>query len=174
MLVVAAGSHLVARPVKGFVEHGDDDEHLLVTIGDLFWTSCNFDHFYPRPFRVTATTAEQTRQAETEAGVTWFLRGSGCLVTSLEPLQVPLQTTDTDAEFFNTKRIFLLQNQVQDLNSNLVYHHITIVFSGEISLRGNKRPIKADGHIVKGNVYLDGHPICDDGWTREDATVACR
>ena len=46
LLVVAAGSHLVARPVKGFVEHGDDDEHLLVTIGDLFWTPCNFDHFY--------------------------------------------------------------------------------------------------------------------------------
>ena len=65
-------------------------------------------------------------------------------------------------------------NQDQDLNSNLVYHHITIVFSGEISLRGEKRPKKADGQITKGNVYLDGHPICDDGWTREDATVACR
>ena len=116
-----------------------------------------------------ATTAEQTRQAETEAGVTWFLKGSGCLVTSLEPLQVPLQTTDTDAEFF-----IFATNQDQDLNSNLVYHHITIVFLGEISLRGEKRPKKADGQIIKGNIYLDGHPICDDGWTREDATVACR
>ena len=47
-------------------------------------------------------------------------------------------------------------------------------FTGEISLRGEKRPTKDDGLITKGNVYLDGHPICDDGWTREDATVACR
>ena len=76
--------------MKGFVEHWDDDEHLLVTIGDLFWTPCNFDPFYARPFRETATTAEQTRQAETEAGVTWSLRGSGCLVTLLEALQVLL------------------------------------------------------------------------------------
>ena len=73
------------------------------------------------------------------------------------------------------KDIFPTQSfRDQDLNPNLMYNRITIVFSGEISLRGEKRPKKADGQIIKGNVYLDGHPICDDGWTREDATVACR
>ena len=41
-------------------------------------------------------------------------------------------------------------------------------------MRGEKRPTKADSQITKGNVYLDGHPICDDGWTHEDAIVACR
>ena len=74
---------------------------------------------------------------------------------------------------------FLQQNYFETLlkkalNPNLMFNRITIVFSGEISLGGEKRPKKADGRIIKGNVYLDGHPICDDGWTREDATVACR
>ena len=153
-----------------------------MTIGDLFWTPYNFAHFYARPFRETATTAEQTRQAETEAGVTWSLRGSGCLVTLLEALQVLLilmmilMTMGTNQiHNLDQKDIFPTQSfRDQDLNPNLMYNRITIVFSGEISLRGEKRPKKADGQITKGNVYLDGHPICDDGWTREDATVACR
>ena len=159
-----------------------------MTIGDLFWTPYNFAHFYARPFRETATTAEQTRQAETEAGVTWSLRGSGCLVTLLEALQVLLILmiilliwtlgTKLDSQLGPLqyqKDIFPTQSfRDQDLNPNLMYNRITVVFSGEISLRGEKRPKKADGQIIKGNVYLDGHPICDDGWTREDATVACR
>ena len=28
--------------------------------------------------------------------------------------------------------------------------------------------------MTKGNVYIDGNPICDEGWSRDDASVACR
>ena len=30
------------------------------------------------------------------------------------------------------------------------------------------------GDLAKGNVYLDGHPVCDAGWSQEDARVTCR
>ena len=34
-------------------------------------------------------------------------------------------------------------------------------------------PAKSN-YIIKGNVYIDDEPICDDGWDQEEATVACR
>ena len=51
---------------------------------------------------------------------------------------------------------------------------VVIVFvTGQISLEG--KPQRSPGaRVTKGNVYLDGSPICDDGWSLEDATVACR
>merc|ERR1719192_2518565 len=55
-----------------------------------------------------------------------------------------------------------------------VLGHISGSITGEISLRGELRPSKLGGQITKGNVYLDGHPICDNGWSVQDATVACR
>ena len=31
------------------------------------------------------------------------------------------------------------------------------------------------GHVHnEGNVYIDGKPVCDDKWGKDDATVACR
>ena len=50
---------------------------------------------------------------------------------------------------------------------------IPFVFAGQISLEGKPDGTLGAG-VTKGNVYLDGNPICDDGWTKEDATVACR
>ena len=47
------------------------------------------------------------------------------------------------------------------------------MFAGQISLVGKPDGTLGAG-VTKGNVYLDGNPICDDGWTKEDATVACR
>ena len=47
-----------------------------------------------------------------------------------------------------------------------------MLLSGQISLMGT--PPNLGGLITKGNVYLDGSPICDLGWSHEDATVACR
>ena len=45
--------------------------------------------------------------------------------------------------------------------------------TGQISLVG--KPERSLGaRVTKGNVFLDGSPICDDGWSQEDATVACR
>ena len=29
-------------------------------------------------------------------------------------------------------------------------------------------------HPLQGNVYIDQFPVCDDGWGREEAKVACR
>ena len=50
---------------------------------------------------------------------------------------------------------------------------VVIVFvTGQISLVG--KPEGLGRRLTKGNVYLDGSPICDDGWSLEDATVACR
>ena len=48
----------------------------------------------------------------------------------------------------------------------------SLLLSGQISLMGT--PPNLGGLITKGNVYLDGSPICDLGWSHEDATVACR
>ena len=45
---------------------------------------------------------------------------------------------------------------------------------GQVSLGGSLRPGNLGGTVIKGNIYLDGHPICDEGWSREDASVACR
>ena len=57
---------------------------------------------------------------------------------------------------------------------SMLKHRFQIIVAGEISLGGDLRPENLDGRVTKGNVYLDGHPICDDGWSREDAAVACR
>ena len=43
----------------------------------------------------------------------------------------------------------------------------TDVEEREISLRGGTRP-------GEGNVYVQGRPICDDGWDFLDASVTCR
>ena len=45
--------------------------------------------------------------------------------------------------------------------------------SGEISLRPAATNLLG-GELVKGNVYFDDQPICDDGFGREEAIVACR
>ena len=37
-----------------------------------------------------------------------------------------------------------------------------------------KLEINLGARVTKGNVYLDGKPICDKGWNLEDATVVCR
>ena len=48
-----------------------------------------------------------------------------------------------------------------------------VFVTGQISLVG--KPERSPGaRVAKGNVYLDGSPICDDGWSQEDATVVCR
>ena len=71
-----------------------------------------------------------------------------------------------------------------------------MLVSGEIHLRGKKGPLGAVAkvanqvcvcvcafcvclpdkcnYILKGNVYIDHKPICDDGWDQGEATVACR
>ena len=36
------------------------------------------------------------------------------------------------------------------------------------------KPDSLQGKIAKGNVFLERGPICDKGWSYEDATVACR
>ena len=102
-------------------------------------------------------------------GAMWSLRGSGCWAT----LQAALQVWE------NIKRKLwfwqFLHFSLKNLNGcRLSKHSFQIIFAGEISLGGKLRPDNLGGEITKGNVYLDGHPICDDGWSREDATVACR
>ena len=44
--------------------------------------------------------------------------------------------------------------------------------SGEINLRPETGEL--GGELVKGNVYFDDQPVCDDGWGGEEAKVACR
>jgi len=44
---------------------------------------------------------------------------------------------------------------------------------GEISLRPAATNLLG-GNLVKGNVYLDEKPVCDDGFGREEARVVCR
>ena len=36
------------------------------------------------------------------------------------------------------------------------------------------KPDSLQGKITKGNVFLERGPICDKGWSYEDAMVACR
>ena len=43
---------------------------------------------------------------------------------------------------------------------------------GQISFMG--KPDSLQGKITKGNVFLERGPICDKGWSYEDAMVACR
>jgi len=43
---------------------------------------------------------------------------------------------------------------------------------GELRLQGGTGEVSGD--LAKGNVFLDGHPVCDAGWSQEDARVACR
>ena len=50
---------------------------------------------------------------------------------------------------------------------------MTFWITGQISLVG-KPEGNVGGRVTKGNVYLDGNPICDKGWSLEDAMVACR
>ena len=50
---------------------------------------------------------------------------------------------------------------------------MTFWITGQISLVG-KLERSIGGRVTKGNVYLDGRPICDNGWSLEDAMVACR
>ena len=57
----------------------------------------------------------------------------------------------------------------------LVLHHFLIMvmlWLGEVRLQGGTGEVSGD--LAKGNVYLDGHPVCDAGWSQEDALVACR
>ena len=44
--------------------------------------------------------------------------------------------------------------------------------SGEINLRPDTGEL--GGELIKGNVYFDDQPVCDDDWGIEEATVACR
>ena len=53
-----------------------------------------------------------------------------------------------------------------------VISEINVFVTGQVSLVG--KPEGLGRRLTKGNVYLDGSPICDDGWSHEDATVACR
>ena len=48
-----------------------------------------------------------------------------------------------------------------------------LYLSGEISLRPAATNLLG-GNLVKGNVYLDEKPVCDDGFGREEAMVVCR
>ena len=48
-----------------------------------------------------------------------------------------------------------------------------LYLSGEISLRPAATNLLG-GNLVKGNVYLDEKPVCDDGFGREEARVVCR
>ena len=47
------------------------------------------------------------------------------------------------------------------------------MFIGQVSLV-RKLEINLGARVTKGNVYLDGKPICDKGWNLEDAIVVCR
>ena len=44
--------------------------------------------------------------------------------------------------------------------------------TGEINLRPDAGELGGD--LVKGNVYFDDQPVCDDDWGQEEAKVACR
>ena len=44
--------------------------------------------------------------------------------------------------------------------------------SGEINLRPETGELGSE--LVKGNVYFDDQPVCDDDWGSEEAKVACR
>ena len=48
-----------------------------------------------------------------------------------------------------------------------------LLVSGQVTLEG-KPEGNLGARVTKGNVYLDGKPICDKGWNLEDATVVCR
>ena len=48
----------------------------------------------------------------------------------------------------------------------------SIVYLGDIDLRGGNGDLGGD--VLKGNVYVDGKPVCDDGWGVEEARVVCR
>ena len=49
----------------------------------------------------------------------------------------------------------------------LYLHHLHL--SGDIDLRGGNGDLGGD--VMKGNVYVDGRPVCDDGWGAEEAKV---
>ena len=41
-------------------------------------------------------------------------------------------------------------------------------------LTGDRAELVGGSGPGEGNVFLDGSPVCDDGWGSPDATVACR
>ena len=91
--------------------------------------------------------AEQTRQPAMGNGVMWRLKGNGLKID-----------------------LFLEQAQVQ--NYSCQKYSLLYINLGEINLRPDTGQI--GGELIKGNVYFDDQPVCDDGWGIEEATVACR
>ena len=69
----------------------------------------------------------------------------------------------------NRKSIILQAKQIieNDHIANASY------LSGEISLRPAATNLLG-GNLIKGNVYLDEKPVCDDGFGSEEAKVVCR
>ena len=57
--------------------------------------------------------------------------------------------------------------------SEVFVQQSSFMFTGQVSLV-RKLEINLGARVTKGNVYLDGKPICDKGWNLEDATVVCR
>ena len=43
---------------------------------------------------------------------------------------------------------------------------------GEINLRPETGALGAQ--VIKGNVYFDNQPVCDDEWGHKEAKVVCR
>ena len=49
---------------------------------------------------------------------------------------------------------------------------LLLQLSGDIDLRGGSGDL--GDNVYKGNVYVDGKPVCDDCWGAEEAKVVCR
>ena len=62
------------------------------------------------------------------------------------------------------------QRETQVAFLQLYLDHLDL--SGDIDLRGGNGDLGGD--VMKGNVYVDGRPVCDDGWGAEEAKVIFR
>ena len=72
--------------------------------------------------------------------------------------------------FYDNEKLIILQATKIIQNDHIAN---ASYLSGEISLRPAATNLLG-GNLVKGNVYLDEKPVCDDGFGREEARVVCR
>ena len=95
-------------------------------------------------------------------GAMWLLKSNGLKTGSFLGLEKVDSEHTTKTKFKTLRKPFLLFS----------FHVSDFFILGEINLRPETGALGAQ--VVKGNVYFDNQPVCDDEWGHKEAKVVCR